>query len=92
MTYEALNPVLQAAFWLATLLPYAAWWAGDWVGRWIINKKTMKKKDLIPNGGTTYNEVREAAQKIADSCGQSVNLWFNVKKGEKPETVKPKNK
>ena len=38
MTYETLHPAIQAAFWLAALLPYAAWWAGDWVGRWVRGK------------------------------------------------------
>ncbi len=44
MTYESLNPFLQAAFWLATLLPYAAWWAGDWVGRWVMGKMEKYKQ------------------------------------------------
>ena len=42
MTYETLHPAIQAAFWLAMLLPYAAWWAGDLVGRWIYRKLVRK--------------------------------------------------
>lgn len=50
MTYETLHPAIQAAFWLAALLPYAAWWAGDWVGRWVRGKFISFTNKKVNNG------------------------------------------
>lgn len=49
-------------------------------------------KKLIPIGGTSYSDAKREAQKEADKIGKELELWFNVRKGENPEIIKPKQK
>ncbi|MGL4598664.1 MAG: hypothetical protein ACRCYO_14195 [Bacteroidia bacterium] len=46
-------------------------------------------KDLVPRGGVKYEQAKKEAQKIANESGKNVRLWFNVKKDQNPEQIKP---